>query len=256
MLLKYNQAFVDAVRATGGNNANRTLVVQGPATNIASACESYFTLPTDVADKRMMVEVHFYDPWNFCLLSDDNAVWFWGEGKRPNLDKFTEKYGIKGSVVSAVDLIRGIGRLSGMNVAAVDGATGYIDTNFNGKANAAIEEFKKGQDFVFVHLEAPDECGHRGEPENKVRAIELIDEKILAPVAEYLKSTGEHYRVLVMPDHPTPIAVKTHTSTPVPFMIYDSKIQHNGVKFTEDDAKSTGIYIADSRELMPRFLNK
>ena len=183
-----------------------------------------------------------------------NSAWFWGEGKRPNLDKFTDKFGIKGSVVSAVDLIRGIGRLSGMNVAVVDGATGYIDTNFDGKANAAIEEFKKGQDFVFVHLEAPDECGHRGEPENKVRAIEMIDEKILTPIAEYLKSTGEHYRVLIMPDHPTPIAVKTHTSNPVPFMIYDSENLQKGVKFTEENAKSTGLYIADSRELMPRFL--
>ena len=95
-----------------------------------------------------------------------NSAWFWGEGKRPNLDNFTEKFGIKGSVVSAVDLIRGIGRLSGMNVAVVEGATGYIDTNFDGKANAAIDEFKNGQDFVFVHLEAPDECGHRGETDN------------------------------------------------------------------------------------------
>lgn len=184
-----------------------------------------------------------------------NSAWFWGEGKRPNLDNFTEKFGIKGSVVSAVDLIRGIGRLSGMNVAVVEGATGYIDTNFDGKANAAIDEFKNGQDFVFVHLEAPDECGHRGETDNKVRAIELIDEKILEPVAEYLKSTNEHYRVLVMPDHPTPIAVKTHTSNPVPFMIYDSEVEQNGVKFTEENAKGTGLYIDDSRKLMPRFLN-
>lgn len=185
-----------------------------------------------------------------------NSAWFWGEGKRPNLEIFSEKFGLKGSVVSAVDLIRGIGRLSGMKVAAVEGATGYIDTNFEGKAKAAVDEFKAGQDFVFVHLEAPDECGHRGEAKNKVRAIEMIDGKILAPIAEYLKSTGERYRVLVMPDHPTPIAVKTHTSNPVPFMIYDSGLPQSGVKFTEDNAAGTGLYIADSRELMPRFLSK
>ena len=185
-----------------------------------------------------------------------NSAWFWGEGKRPNLENFHDKFGLKGSVVSAVDLIRGIGRLSGMNVAIVDGATGYIDTNFDGKAAAAIDEYKKGQDFVFVHLEAPDECGHRGETDNKVHAIELIDEHILKPCAEYLKQTGEHYRVLVMPDHPTPISTKTHSSAPVPFMIYDSEIKEKGDKFTEENAAKTGLYIDDSRKLMPLFLGK
>lgn len=185
-----------------------------------------------------------------------NSAWFWGEGKRPNLELFKDKFGLKGSVVSAVDLIRGIGRLSGMNVAQVEGATGYIDTNFDGKAKAAIDEYKNGSDFVFVHLEAPDECGHRGETENKIRAIELIDEKILTPVAEYLKSTGEHYKILVMPDHPTPIAIKTHSPKPVPFMIYDSQKAQNGGTFTEEGAEKTGLYISDSRELMPHFLGK
>lgn len=184
-----------------------------------------------------------------------NSAWFWGEGKRPNLENFKEKFGLSGSVVSAVDLIRGIGRLSGMSVAEVEGATGYIDTNFDGKAAAAMREFDRGQDFVFIHLEAPDECGHRGETANKVKAIELIDSKILRPVTEHLRASGEHFRVLVMPDHPTPIAIKTHSPEPVPFMIYDSEKELVGCDFSEENAEKSGLYIADSRELMPRFIH-
>ena len=184
-----------------------------------------------------------------------NSAWFWGEGKRPALQKFYDMFSVKGAVVSAVDLIRGIGKLADMSVAAIDGVTGHIDTDFAGKAQAAIDLYKDGNDFVFVHLEAPDECGHRGEKENKQKAIELIDEKILAPVLDYLKSTGEDYRVLVMPDHPTPLSLKTHTSEPVPFMIYDSKKDFAGGEFTEDGAAATGVYIADSRLLMPMFIS-
>lgn len=184
-----------------------------------------------------------------------NSAWFWGEGKRPNLENFKEKFGLSGSVVSAVDLIRGIGRLSGMSVAEVEGATGYIDTNFDGKAAAAMSEFDRGQDFVFIHLEAPDECGHRGETANKVKAIELIDSKILRPVTEHLRALGEHFRVLVMPDHPTPLAIKTHSPEPVPFMIYDSEKELVGCDFSEENAEKSGLFIADSRELMPRFIH-
>lgn len=184
-----------------------------------------------------------------------NSAWFWGEGKRPHLEQFSEKFGLKGSVVSAVDLIRGIGRLGGMRVAQVENVTGYIDTNFDGKAQAAIQEFKNGQDFVFIHLEAPDECGHRGEAQNKVHAIELIDEKIVAPVVKALAEMGD-YRVLIMPDHPTPLSIKTHTSDPVPFMIFDSRKPQNGCVFTEQNAKETGLYLADSRQLMPLFLEQ
>lgn len=189
-------------------------------------------------------------------LKPANSAWFWGEGKRPNLELFKDKFGLNGAVVSAVDLIRGIGRLSGMKVAAVDGATGYIDTNFEGKAVAAIEAFDNGCDFVFVHLEAPDECGHRGETENKIKAIEMIDEKILSPIYSYLSSSNEHYKILIMPDHPTPIATKTHSSSPVPFMIYDSEKIFNGCIFTEENAEKMNNYIADSRDLMPKFIGK
>lgn len=173
-----------------------------------------------------------------------NSIWLWGEGTKPLLDNFSEKFGIKGSMISAVDLLKGIAICAGMNSVDVDGATGYLDTNFDGKCKAAIEEFKNGADLVYVHVEAPDECGHRGEIENKVKAIEMIDEHILGPVVEFLKGYDD-FAVLVCPDHPTPLSIRTHTSTPVPYLIYDSKNEINsGVKvFCEKEARETGNYI-------------
>ena len=140
----------------------------------------------------------------------------------------------------------------------VKGATGYIDTNFEGKANAAIEEFKNGAELVYVHVEAPDECGHRFEAENKVKAIELIDEKVLTPIVEALEGMNEDFAVLVCPDHPTPLNTKTHSRTPVPYLIYRSNAKVNsGVeKFTEAEAEKTGVYIDKGYTLMNRFLNK
>ena len=182
-----------------------------------------------------------------------NSAWFWGEGKRPNLELFEEKFGKTGAVVSAVDLIRGIGKLSGMKVAEVDNVTGYIDTDFDAKAKAAADLLKEA-DLVYVHLEAPDECGHRGEVENKVKAIELIDEKVLGPMIKSLSEYGR-YKILIMPDHPTPLDIKTHTSDPVPFMIYDSELTVDGCDcLTEENARKTGVFISESTELMPMFL--
>ena len=184
-----------------------------------------------------------------------NSAWFWGEGKKPQLPFFKDMFGISGAVVSAVDLIRGIGKLSKMEVAEIDGVTGYIDTDFDKKANTAKDLLTRN-DFVFVHLEAPDECGHRGEAENKVKAIELIDEKILTPLYEELKKYSD-FRILVMPDHPTPLTIKTHTSDPVPFMIFDSNKDYQGAEtFTEENAKKSGLYIDKSVDLMPMFLEK
>ena len=184
-----------------------------------------------------------------------NSAWFWGEGKKPQLPFFKDMFGISGAVVSAVDLIRGIGKLSKMEVAEIDGVTGYIDTDFDKKANTAKDLLTRN-DFVFVHLEAPDECGHRGEAENKVKAIELIDEKILTPLYEELKKYSD-FRILVMPDHPTPLTIKTHTSDPVPFMIFDSNKDYQGAEtFTEENAKKSGLYIDKSVDLMPMFLKK
>ena len=186
-----------------------------------------------------------------------NSIWLWGEGTKPLLDSFESKFGKKGSMISAVDLLKGIAICADMNSVDVDGATGYIDTNFEGKCKAAIEEFKNGADFVYIHVEAPDECGHRGEAENKIKAIELIDKNILAPVVEFLKSYDD-FAVLVCPDHPTPLSIRTHTSNPVPYLIYNSKeeIDSNVKSFNEKEANSTGNYIEKGFTMMEYFLSK
>lgn len=186
-----------------------------------------------------------------------NSIWLWGEGKKPELENFKEKNGVSACVVSAVDLLKGIGICSGMQTPDVAGSTGYLDTNFEGKTKAGIEAFKNGTDLVYLHFEAPDECGHRGEAENKVKAIEYIDSRSLKLMLEYLDSCGESYRILIMPDHPTPLDTMTHSSEPVPFMIYDSEKAQKGVEtFTEATAKSTGIFVEHGPDIMNRLLQK
>lgn len=186
-----------------------------------------------------------------------NSIWLWGEGVRANLDPFKEKYGLNASMISAVDLLKGIGKFSDMAVVEVEGATGYIDTNFEGKAQAAIDEFKRGQDFVYIHVEAPDECGHRNEMNNKVKSIATIDKLVLGPVVEELRKMGD-FKVLVTPDHPTPLALKTHTNDAVPFLIYDSRTEKNGIKggFSEKAAESTGLYIEKGFTMMKKFVEE
>ena len=150
-----------------------------------------------------------------------------------------------------MDLIKGIAKCAKMESIDVEGATGNISTNFEGKAAAAIDAFKRGSDLVFVHVEAPDECGHRGEIENKVKSIGYIDTRILAPVYEYLAASGEDFKILALPDHPTPIEVRTHTSDPVPFLLYSSCEDAEGIeKFTEANAAATGVDIPDGTALM------
>ena len=184
-------------------------------------------------------------------LKPANSAWLWSPGKKPQLPNFREKWGLDAAVISAVDLIKGIGICAGMKSIDVEGATGNVHTNYCGKANAAIKAFSDGYDYVYIHVEAPDECGHRAEIENKVLAIEKIDAEILAPVLSYLKECGEDYRIMVLPDHPTPIALRTHTSDPVPFFIYDSQKDLEGVSaFDEDHATATGYYVADGYRLM------
>ena len=159
-------------------------------------------------------------------------------------------------MISAVDLLKGIGKFSGMEVLQLPNVTGYIDTDFDGKANAAIDAFKRGKNFVYIHVEAPDECGHRGEIQNKVRAIELIDEKIVGPVTAALRQMGS-FRVLITPDHATPLSIRTHTNDPVPFMIYDSEKPRQGVEdYCERTAKMTGLYIDTGYTIMNHFLEK
>ena len=184
-----------------------------------------------------------------------NSIWLWGEGKRAELTPFKKKYGMSGAMISAVDLLKGIGKFAEMDVIEVEGATGYIDTNFKGKADAAIKALKDGADFVYVHMEAPDECGHRAEVENKVKAIEIIDEQVLGPMLEAFK--GEDIRILICPDHPTPLDLKTHTSNPVPYLIYDSTKEMQGAeKFDEAHAEASGIFRSVGHELINVFLQK
>lgn len=187
-----------------------------------------------------------------------NSIWLWGEGKKPKLPQFEDLYGLKGAIISAVDLLKGIGLAAGMNVPSVEGATGYIDTNFEGKANVAVDELKNGCDLAYVHIEAPDECGHRNEPENKVRAIELIDEKVLPIVIKGLEDIGDDYRIMILPDHPTPIVTKTHAGDPVPYMIYQKSAEKDsGVEsINEESAKATGVFVDFGPDMMKKFTAK
>lgn len=188
-------------------------------------------------------------------LKPANSAWLWSPGKKPQLPSFKDKWGLDGTVISAVDLIKGIGLCAGMRSIDVDGATGNVHTNYDGKANAAINAFKDGADYVYVHVEGPDECGHRAELENKVISIEMIDKKILRPVYDYLRSTGEDFKIMILPDHPTPIRLRTHTIDPVPFMIYSSKETNSGVdKFCEETAADKNFYIANGYNLMDLLL--
>ncbi len=190
-------------------------------------------------------------------LNEANSIWLWGEGRKPQLQSFKEKNGVSGTVISAVDLLKGIGICGGMDTPEVPNTTGYIDTDFEGKTNAGIEAFKKGSELVYLHFEAPDECGHRGEAENKVKAIELIDSRSLKLMLDYLNSCGEDYRILIMPDHPTPLCTMTHSSQPVPYLLYDSaKPQKGAESFTEETAKSSGNFVEHGPEIMNKLLEK
>ena len=185
-----------------------------------------------------------------------NSLWFWGEGTKPQLQSFTDRYGIKGAMISAVDLLKGIGKLTGMQVITVAGATGNYDTDFKGKANAALNALKTC-DYVYIHMEAPDECGHHGDVEHKIYSIERIDE-VARTVVEGLEKTGEEFSVLICPDHPTPVSVMTHTSDPIPYLIYksDKKADGKAKRYTEREAQKTGIFIDSGVELAKRFLDK
>ncbi|MBR5235915.1 MAG: cofactor-independent phosphoglycerate mutase [Clostridia bacterium] len=186
-----------------------------------------------------------------------NSLWIWGEGTKPSLDSFMGKFGVSGTMISAVDLLKGIACGTGMQVAEVPNVTGNIDTNFDGKAEAAIRALSNGQDFVYIHVEAPDECGHHGQCDLKVRAIELIDEKIVGPVMDYLEKSGEDFRVLLMPDHPTPLALMTHVKDPVPFAIYEKNQKDgSGLSYTEKNAAETGLFVEKGCKLMEKLLAK
>ncbi|KAF0092266.1 MAG: 2 3-bisphosphoglycerate-independent phosphoglycerate mutase [Fusobacteria bacterium] len=182
-----------------------------------------------------------------------NCPWLWGEGKKPLLDKFEDLYGLKGGVISAVDLIRGIGKGAGMEVIIVPGATGTIHTNFKGKGEAAVLALNSGLDYMYIHLEAPDECGHQGDIEGKVRALELIDEFIISKLVSDIKAD---YRLLVVPDHRTPLKTGKHDSLPVPYMLYDSRKDLGmGISYNEEDALK-GNYLDTAIKLHDLLIEK
>lgn len=185
------------------------------------------------------------------------SIWLWGQGKKPNLSSFYEKYKLQGSVISAVDLAKGLGICAGLKIIDVPGATGNVHTNFKGKAQAALKAFKEGQDFVYLHIEAPDEAGHRGEIENKIISIEKIDSEVLGPILAELPKIFPQFKIMILPDHPTPLTLKTHVSDPVPFIIYRSdKIAESEIQsFDEDTARQSGIFIEKGYTLMDRFIS-
>jgi len=188
-----------------------------------------------------------------------NTIWLWGQGKRPQLPTLRERFGVEGAVVAAVDLVRGLGVLAGLRVIEVPGATGYLDTNFRGKAEYGLRALGSG-DFLLLHVEAPDEGGHLGDPQKKVEAIERFDAETVCTLLEGLRAMGEEWRMLVMPDHPTPCALKTHTADPVPFIVYlsrdDEKPRALSRGYSERDAREQGIFIPQAHTLIERLLRR
>lgn len=183
-----------------------------------------------------------------------NSIWFWGQGKRPALPKFYDKFKIRGAVISAVDLIKGIGICAGLDVIRVEGVTGTIKTNFRGKAQAALEELKKGKDLVYLHLEAPDAAGHRGELDLKIKAIEEVD-KVLGQLLNGLEQFRD-YKIMLLPDHPTPLSIRTHTGNPVPFVVYNKRRECNNKNAIYDEiaASKSDLTFPEGHELMDYFI--
>ena len=185
-----------------------------------------------------------------------NSVWFWGEGRKPALPLFKTMHGLNAAVISAVDLIKGIAKCAEMQSIEVPGATGNVDTNFAGKAQAAVDALKNGADFVYVHMEAPDECGHRHEVDHKILAIEKIDSDVVGKIIKELQ--GEDYSMLILPDHPTPLCTRTHAADPVPYILYRSNADcASGVQSsTEKEAEKTGVFVSSGPELLKKFLQE
>lgn len=191
-------------------------------------------------------------------LNPANSIWLWGEGTKPILEPFNKKFGLKGSVISAVDLIKGIGIGAEMNIIEVEGATGTIHTNFKGKCDAAIKTLlKDNYDFLYLHCEAPDECGHHGNLEEKILSIEKIDSEIVKPLIVALNEAKEDFSLLFMPDHPTPISTKTHSRDPIPFMLYRSykHVDSNQNKYTEKSCKESKIFVDEAHTLIEYLIN-
>jgi len=189
-------------------------------------------------------------------LNKANSLWFWGAGTKPGLSDFREKTGLKGTMISAVDLLKGIAVGSGMQVVNVPGANGSLHTNYEGKAQAAVKALlEDGSDFVYIHVEGPDEMGHQGSVENKVLSIEYLDSRLIAPIKAAMDASGEDYRMLILPDHPTPIRIRTHTADPVPYLLYDSTRQRRMIAhYNEKEAAATGEFESNGYRLIEKLL--
>ena len=277
LIMAVQEAFGDAIKQFYPGVSYRHLLVWDHGSR-----DVKLTPPHDILDRCIKdykpIGDHSDEIWNLMKRSYDilkdhpvnqarkarglrpaNSIWIWGEGIKPRLPLFKDKYEVEGAVISAVDLIKGIGIGAGMTSIDVEGATGNVHTNYDGKAQAAIKWLlEENKDFVYVHLEGPDECGHRAELDNKIKAIEWIDEKIIAPIKAALEAKGEDYRLLVLPDHPTPLRLRTHTGDPVPYMLFDSRSSEKDDKkqYTESYAAQTGIFLEEGYTLMDHFLEK
>lgn len=218
-------------------------------------------LPEDVSLRRMMeasYQILRDHPLNVERkrqgLHPANCCWFWGAGTKPMLSGFTETTGKKGLMISAVDLLKGIAVGAGMGVAHVEGANGGLHTNYEGKARAAVDGLlKQGYDFAYIHVEAPDEMGHQGSVEKKVQAIEYLDDRVIRPVTEAMDKSGEDYRMLVLPDHPTPIRVRTHTADNVPYLLYDSRKDLQSGRLYNEREAAEGPFLERGHEII-RYL--
>ena len=222
-------------------------------------------LPEDPLLRQMMVrsyEILKDHPVNVKRRAEGknpaNSAWFWRAGTRPAPPSFEEKTGVKGAMISAVDLLKGIAAGSGMHNIIVEGANGGLHTNYAGKARAAVKALTEdGYDFVYVHIEAPDEMGHQGSAEDKIKAIEYIDDQVIGPVADALRGSEADFRMLILPDHPTPVRVRTHTADPVPYLLYDSAGKVDGPDtYSEKTAAQTGIYEPEGHKLLSRLLKR
>lgn len=240
----------------------QVLDLEAPHDHLGEVIGQY--LPKDAVFRKMMeksFQILNEHPLNVKRAAEGrnkaNSLWFWGAGTKPSLQNFREKTGLQGAVISAVDLLKGIAVGAGMQVVEVEGATGSLDTNYSGKAQAAVDALlKDGNDFVYVHVEAPDEMGHQGNAAHKIQAIEYIDEQIVKAVKQALDASGEPYKILVLPDHPTPIRCRTHTSDPVPFILYDSRCERKMIAhYSEKDAAATGIFEANGHRLIERLID-
>lgn len=242
-------------------NGGRVLELTAPHDVLGREIGEY--LPSDKKLREMMersYEILNNHPVNVKRagngLNKANSAWFWGAGTRPALDSFEGKFGKKGAMISAVDLLKGIAVGAEMVNIEVEGANGTLETNWEGKADAAVKTLiEDGNDFVYIHMEAPDEMGHQGSIERKIKAIEYVDSRVLAPVLRKMDASGEDYRVLVMPDHPTPVSCRTHTSAPVPYMLYDSREDKKADwLYNEKDAKASGNEVMQGYTLMGKLL--